>query len=149
MMRPERLRRCPPGQRGFTIIETVMSTALLGVLVLSALGGLLFGIAQARGGQNRAQAATWAEAEMSYLLLPPYASFSAQTYTLTQTTGYHSYGALPEPVIPAGFDHAVVTISAVAGVSAWQVTITLYQTPSITYTTLSTYVSSFTRCTGC
>ncbi|HEX9246663.1 MAG TPA: type II secretion system protein [bacterium] len=149
MMRPERLRRCPPGQRGFTIIETVMSTALLGVLVLSALGGLLFGITQARGGQNRAQAATWAEAEMSYLLLQGYAGLSAQTYTLTQTTGYHNFGNLAEPTLPAGIDHAVVAISAVTGVSVWQVTITLYQIPSTVYTTISTYVSNFTKCAGC
>src|SRR5437016_7523145 len=106
MMRPKRLRRFPPGQRGFTIIETVMSTALLGILVLSALGGLLFGMTQARGSQNRAQAATWAEAEMSYLLIQGYGGLSAQTYTLTQATGYHTFGSLAEPTIPAGFDHA-------------------------------------------
>ena len=149
MMRPERLRGVPRGQRGFTIIETVMSTALLGVLVLSALGGLLFGITQARGGQNRAQAATWAEAEMSYLLIQGYGGLSAQTYTLTQATGYHTFGSLTEPTIPAGFDHAAIAISAVAGVSVWQVIVTLYQTPSTVYTTLSTNVSNFTMCAGC
>src|SRR5205807_8186646 len=126
MMRPKRLRRLPPGQRGFTIIETVMSTALLGIVVLSALGGLLFGMTQARGSQNRAQAATWAEAEMSYLLIQGYGCLSAQTYTLTQATGYHTFGSLTEPTIPASFDHSVIGISAVTGVPVWQVTITVY-----------------------
>ena len=119
--------------------------------MLSALGGLLFGMSQARGGQNRAQAATWTEAEMSYLLLQGYSGLSAQTYTLTLSTGYHTFpgGTLAEPTIPTGFDHAVIAISAVTGVSVWQVTVTLYQTPSTAYTTLSTYVSNCTKCGGC
>jgi len=158
--------RSPRGQRGFTIIETVMSTALLGILVLSALGGLLFGIAQARGSQNRAAAATWMEAELSFLLLQngPCTStcnspLAVGSYTMTQSSTPRSWcgasggscpnGAVTEPALPAGFDHASITVAAVNVPGpfqvALQVTITLFQTPSTAFTTLSTYVSSFTK----
>ena len=163
--------RSPRGQRGFTIIETVMSTALLGILVLSALGGLLFGIAQARGSQNRAAAATWIEAELSFLLLQngPCTStcnspLAVGSYTMTQSSTPRSWcgasggscpnGAVTEPALPAGFDHASINVFAVTQTPppacpcpqvALQVTITLFQTPSTAFTTLSTYVSSFTK----
>ena len=161
--------RSPRGQRGFTIIETVMSTALLGILVLSALGGLLFGMVQARGSQNRAAAATWIEAELSFLLLQngPCTStcnspLAVGTYTMTQSSTPRTWcgasggscpnGAVTEPPLPFGFDHASITVVAVSTPSpcpcyqvALQVTITLFQTPSTAFTTLSTYVSSFTK----
>jgi len=157
--------RSPRGQRGFTIIETVMSTALLGILVLSALGGLLFGMVQARGSQNRAAAATWIEAELSFLLLQngPCTStcnspLAVGTYTMTQSSTPRTWcgasggscpnGAVTEPPLPFGFDHASITITSiqVSGTQvALQVVITLYQTPSTAFTTLSTYVSSFTK----
>ncbi len=146
-------RRSQFGQHGFTIIESVVSIALLGILVLSALGGLLFGMTQARGGQNRAAAATWAEAEMSFLLLQGYAGLSGTAWprTLTQTTGYTPYNALAEPTIPAGFDHAVINGQDVVAVTGKveQITITLYQTSTKVYTTFSTYVSNYTKCAGC
>ena len=57
-------------------------------------------------------------------------------------------GAVTEPPLPFGFDHASITITSiqVSGTQvALQVVITLYQTPSTAFTTLSTYVSSFTK----
>jgi type II secretory pathway pseudopilin PulG len=133
------------GGGGFTVIETVVATALLGILTIAVLGGLLFGMTQARGGQNRAASASWAQAELAYLLLEGYSNLSLTTRTLTQTTGYTTFGAIQEPQIPAGFDHAVVSVQAVSGVSVKQVTVTLYQDPSSAYTTLSTYVSNYTH----
>jgi len=132
-------------RQGFTIIETVVSTALLGILTLTVLGGLLFGLTQSHGSQNRAAAASWGQAELDYLLLEGYSGLSGSTRTLTQTAGYTTYGGISEPTIPAGFDHAVVSVQTVAGVSVKQVTLTLYQSPSSVYTTLSTYVSNYTH----
>ena len=146
MSRPFRITRPSlPGARGFTIIETVVSTALLGILTLTVLGGLLFGLTQAHGSQNRAASASWAQAELDYLQLEGYSNLSITTRTLTATTGYTSFGGISEPTIPAGFDHAVVNIQSVTGVSVKQVTLTLYQVPSSVYTTLSTYVSNYTH----
>ncbi len=136
-------------------MEAVVSMAVASILVLSALWGLLFGMSQARAGQNRAAAATWAEAEISYLALQGYGPLSTTTwpYTLTQTSGYHTFNnsgactanCIPEPTIPAGFDHAVINgQSAVTGY-VWQITITLYQTSTQVYTTFSTYVSSYSH----
>ncbi len=131
---------------GFTVIETVIATALLGILTLTVLAGLLFGMTQAHGGQSRAAAASWAQAELAFLSLEGYANLTVPTTrTLTKSGGYTTFGAISEPQIPAGFDHAVISIQAVAGVLVKQTTVTLYQDPSTVYTTLSTYVSNYTH----
>jgi len=144
-------RRSQPGQRGFTIIEVTVAMSVLGILAILALGGLMFGMSQARAGQNRAAAATWARAEGSYLQLQGYTALSTTVwpYTLTQTTGYHTFGNLSEPTIPAGLDHAVINGQTLSGVSVEQITITLYSTPTTVYTTFSTYLSNYTKCAGC
>lgn len=131
---------------GFTIIETVVATALLGILSLTVLGGLMFGMRQAHGGLNRAAASSWAQAEIAYLSLESYANLPASsTRTLTQTTGYTTFGAISEPSIPAGFDHAVISVQTLSGISVKQLTLTLYSAPASIYATLSTYVSNYTH----
>ncbi len=133
------------GVRGFTMIETIVSTALLGVVALTVLGGLLFGMTQAHGGLNRAGAAAWSQAELDFLRVQGYTNLATGTRTLTQTTGYTTYGSISEPTIPAGFDHAVITVTAVTGVSVKQAAVTLYQSPSSVYATLSIYVANYTQ----
>ncbi len=135
------LRRSVRGERGFALLESVLSIALLGILASSALGGLLFGITAARSSQARASAAAWEQMELDYLLLQGYSGLSVSTRTLTQARGYTTYGEYSEPQIPAGFDHAVVRVDAVAGMSVKQVTVTLYQSPSSPYSVFSTYIS--------
>ena len=128
---------------GFTLVETVVSVALAGILATTALGGLMFCITQTQTGRTRADAAAWAQAELDYLRLEGY-PFLTSTRTLTQTTGYTTFGDVTEPAIPAGFDHAIVAAQDVAGMPVRQVTIRLYQTPSsVPYTILSTYVANF------
>ncbi len=133
------------GARGFTMIETIVSTAILGIIALTVLGGLFFGMTQAHNGLNRAGAAAWAQAELDFLRVQGYTNLATGSRTLTQTTGYTTYGSIAEPTIPAGFDHAVITVSAVSGVSVKQATVTLYQTSSSVYATLSIYVASYTQ----
>jgi type II secretory pathway pseudopilin PulG len=135
-----------PGHGGFTIIETVVATALLGILTLTVLGGLMFGMTQAHGGLNRAAASSWAQAEIAYLSLEGYSNLPASsTWSLTQTTGYTTFGAISEPSIPAGLDHAVIGVQTLSGMSVKQLTLTLYSAPATIYTTLSTYVSNYTH----
>jgi prepilin-type N-terminal cleavage/methylation domain-containing protein len=131
--------------RGFTMIETIVSMALLGVVAITVLGGLLFGMTQTHGGLNRAAAAAWAQAELDYLRAEGYSNLATGTRTLTPTSGYTTYGSISEPTIPAGFDHAVVSISAVGGVAVKQATVTLYQSPSSAYATLSIYVANYSH----
>jgi type II secretory pathway pseudopilin PulG len=133
------------GERGFTIVEAVVSTALMGIIAMTVLGGLLFGLTQAHGGLNRAAAAAWAQAELDYLRVQGYANLTPTTRTLTQTSGYTTYGNVSEPQIPAGFDHVVITITTLTGLPVRQATITLYQAPSSVYATLAMYVSNYTH----
>lgn len=143
-MRTSALRKSAWGERGVALIESVVATFLLGVLVASALGGVLFGITGARSSQARAAAAAWEQSELDYLLLQGYSGLAVSTRTLTQSTGYTTYGDYAEPRIPTGFDHAVVDIEDDAGVPVKQVTVKLYQTTSSPYTVFSTYISDFT-----
>ncbi len=130
---------------GFTLIETIVSTALLGVIALTVLGGLLFGMTQAHSGVNRAAAAAWAQTEMDYIRVHAYQGLSTGSRMLTPTTGYTTYGNISEPQIPTGFDHATITIAVVNGLPVKQATVTLYQSPSSVYATLITYVADHTR----
>jgi prepilin-type N-terminal cleavage/methylation domain-containing protein len=134
------------GGPGFTLIETVVATALLGIIASTVLWALLFGMSQSHSSLNRSAATAWAQAELDFLRLQGYANLTVPTTrTLTATTGYTSFGNLSEPTIPAGLDHAVVSIQAVAGVSVDQLIVTLYQSPSSVYATYSTYLSNYTH----
>jgi type II secretory pathway pseudopilin PulG len=139
------MRQSRDGERGFTIVEAVVATALLGVIAMTVLGGLLFGMTQAHSGLNRAAAAAWAQTELDYLRLQGYAGLTPATRTLSPTGGYTTYGSIAEPHIPAGFDHAVITIQTLPGLPVKQGTVTLYQTASSVYATLAMYVSNFTH----
>jgi len=123
--------------------------ALLGLMVTTVLGGLLYGMTEARRGKVRAEAAAWVQAELDYLRVQGYAfladDVAAGTRTLTRSTGYTSYGDLTEPRIPAGFDRAVISAADVTGLPLRKLIVRLYETPSSPpYTILSTYVANFT-----
>ncbi|HLW61665.1 MAG TPA: hypothetical protein VKV57_17320 [bacterium] len=141
------MRRPRGGEGGFTIVEAVVATALLGVIAMTVLGGLLFGMTQAHSGLNRAAAAAWAQTELDYLRLQGYGGLGANppTWTLTPTSVPKTFANIAEPSIPAGFDHAVITIQTLPGLPVKQVTVTLYQTPSSVYATLAMYVSNYTH----
>lgn len=146
-------------QRGTTLIETIIATTVLAILSTVALGGVLFGISQTRTTFNRATAAAWVEAEFDFLHLVESSGLTGWTNavftepsstTLTQTTGYRTFGAIVEPTIPKYFDHAVVAVgcySPATNCPAYvvQVTVTLYTGPSTIFYVLSTYVSNATH----
>jgi hypothetical protein len=125
-----------------------VATALLGVVATSVLGGLLYGMTEARRGKVRTDAAAWVQAELDYLRLQGY-SFIPSVGTervLTKTTGYTSYGSLDEPRIPEGFDRARILAEDVPGLALRKLTVILYETSDAPpYTILSTYVSNFTH----
>ena len=143
-MNPTVRERSRRAERGVALLESVVSVFLLGVLVTSAFGGLMFGITGAHQGRARTAASAWQQAEFDYLLLQSYSGLAVSTRTLTRSTGYTIYGDYAEPSIPSGFDHAVVDVRDLIGVPVKQLTVTLYQTPSSPYATFSTYLSNFT-----
>jgi len=138
-------KRSSRSQWGFGLIDTVVALALAGVMASTVLGGLLFAITQARSGRARAESAAWAQAELDYLRLEGYSVLTVpSTRTLTQTSGYSTFGDATEPQIPAGFDHADIVAQDVSGMPVRKITIKLYSTPNSTpYTILSTYVANF------
>ncbi len=134
------------GEAGFTLIELVVAAAILAVMATTILGGLLYGLTEARRGKVRADAAAWVQAELDYLRVQGY-SFLGDglgTRTLTQSSGYTTYGELTEPRLPPGFDRAVIRAEDVLSPPVRKLTVTLYETPtSLPYTILSTYVANF------
>ena len=136
------------GTGGFTLIEVMVAATVLAVAVTTILGGLLYGMTEARRSKLRADAAAWVQAELDYLRVQGYSfladDVAAGTRTLTATGGYTTYGDLAEPPIPAGFDRAVIRAEDVGGLALRKLTVTLYETPtSPPYTILSTYVANF------
>jgi len=129
-------------------VELVVSATVLALMATTVLGGLLYGMTEARRGKLRAEAAAWVQAELDYLRVQGYSfladDVAAGTRTLTQSSGYTTYGDLAEPRIPAGFDRAVIRAEDVAAPPLRKLTVTLYETPeSPPYTILSTYVANF------
>jgi prepilin-type N-terminal cleavage/methylation domain-containing protein len=141
---PATLRR-RPDRHGFTLIETVVALSVLGILAVTALGGVLFGLAQAHRDLNRSAAAVWGQAELDYLRAAGYSALTPGTRTLTPTSGYSSYGNLAEPRIPAGFDHATVAVQTVGSLPLLQLTATLYDTATQVDSTYATDLSNFTH----
>ena len=126
--------------RRSTILGAITFAALQGIIALTVLAALLFGLTQARGGQDRAGAAAWAQAELDYLHAQGYSGLATGTRTLTQMRGRMTYRHISEPQIPPGFDHAVIDVRALPGVAEKQAIVTLYQAPSVIYATVSIYV---------
>ena len=146
--RRRRRARVLRGQAGFTLVELVVSATVLALMATTVLGGLLYGMTEARRGKLRAEAAAWVQAELDYLRVQGYSfladDVAAGTRTLTQSGGYTTYGDLAEPRIPAGFDRAVIRAEDVATPPLRKLTVTLYEAPdSPAYTILSTYVANF------
>src|SRR3989304_4869750 len=71
-----------------------------------AVGADAPGSSAARRGKWRAEAAAWVQAELDYLRVQGYSfladDVAAGTRTLTQSSGYTTYGDLAEPGLPAG-----------------------------------------------
>ena len=136
-------------EAGFTLVELLVSATVLALMATTVLGGLLYGMTEARRGKLRAAAAAWVQAELDYLRVQGYSfladDVAAGTRTLTQTNGYTTYGDLAEPRIPPGFDRAVIRAEDIAGLPVRKLVVTLYESASAPpYTILSTYVANFT-----
>lgn len=130
----------------------MVATVVLAMVVLTLMGGLLYGMKEARRGKDRAAAASWVQAELDYLRLRGYSfladDFANGTRTLYAGSGYTSYGNISEPVIPEGFDRAVLDMDNITDANgvlfARRLTIRLYETPeSSPYTIVQTYVTDF------
>lgn len=125
-----------------------MATVVLGMVAMTLLGGLLYGMKEAQRGKIRAAAASWVQAEIDYLRLGGYSFLPTDvvngTRTLYTSNGYTSYGNLQEPRIPEGFERAVLDIDDIAGIPVRKLTIRLYETStSNPYTIIQTYISDF------
>ncbi len=141
-------------QAGFTLIEVVVTLAILGIASTTVLGGLLSTMTQARRGYDRAQAVAWVQSELDFLRVQGYGI--ANTVTPRRipdpsdpandpTTGYlPDYGVLQEPRIPVGFYQAEIEVADVGTLPLKRLSVRLYQTAGAPpYTILVTYVARF------
>ncbi|MDR7523274.1 MAG: type II secretion system protein [Armatimonadota bacterium] len=139
---------------GFTLIEIVVTLAILGLVATGVMGGLLSAMAESRRGFDRAQAVAWVQSELDFLRIQGYGIAPTATPRRIPdpthpdndpATGYlPNYGDLEEPRIPPGFYQAEVEVSEVSGLPLKRLAVRLYQRPgSPPYTILVTYVSRF------
>jgi prepilin-type N-terminal cleavage/methylation domain-containing protein len=146
--------RCRKAAAGYTLIEVVITMAILGVVATSVLGGLLASLSQVRRGFDRAQAAAWVQSELDFLRVQGYGIPTTGTPrripdpsnpTNDPTTGYlPNYGDLQEPRIPPGFFQAEIEVTADGTLPLKHLTVRLYQTAGAQpYTILVTSVSQF------
>lgn len=123
-------------QRGFTLLEVIVAAALLSVIAAGVTGGLMFGLREATQGKYRGAAAGWLEAELDFFRLQGYAGLAddvtagPRVLTGQSDPDYTTYGALPEPTIPPGFDRAEVEVTDVANPTLRRITVKLYRTPT-------------------
>src|SRR3970040_1981183 len=93
------------GQAGVTLVELVVSATVLALMATTVLGGLLYGMTEARRRKLRAEAAAWVQAELDYLRVQGYSfladDVAAGTRTLTQTGGYTTSSELRAARLPA------------------------------------------------
>ncbi len=139
--------------QGFSLIEVVVSIAILGLIATTVMGGLLSSMTETRRGYNRAQAFAWVQSELDFLRVQGYGIATTTSRLIPDTsnpandptTGYlPNYGALAEPHVPDGFYQAEIAVTQVTGLPVKQLTVRLYQTQgSSAYTILVTYVSQF------
>jgi prepilin-type N-terminal cleavage/methylation domain-containing protein len=139
---------------GFTLVEVVVTAAILGVMATTVLGGLLATMAETRRGFNRAQAAAWVQSELDFLRLQGYGvAVTTLPRRIPDTTnpandpatGYlPDYGNIEEPRLPGGFFQAEIEVGTVSGLPLKRLTVRLYQASgSPPYTILSTFISQF------
>jgi prepilin-type N-terminal cleavage/methylation domain-containing protein len=139
---------------GFSLVEVVVSIAIVGVIATSVFGGIISSITQTRRAYDRAQAAAWVQSELDFLRIQGYgiATTAAPRHVPDPSdpmndpsTGYlPDYGALREPRIPEGFYRATIEVTPETGLPLKRLTLRLQQTPgSQPYTILVTYVSQF------
>ncbi len=140
--------------QGFTLIEVVVSIAILGLISTTVMGGLLSSMTETRKGYNRAQAFAWVQSELDFLRVQGYGIATTTSRLIPDTsnpandptTGYlpNYGGGLAEPRIPSGFYQAEIAVTQVTGLPAKEFTVRLYQAQgSPAYTILVTYVSNF------
>jgi len=101
------LRRLHADQRGSSLVETLVASALLGIALIGLVGSLSTFAIASRNAEDRSMAEALARAQVARIGAAPY-----------QADG--NYGAYAEP-LPSGFSRTL-TVRWWDGVSAWSTT---------------------------
>jgi prepilin-type N-terminal cleavage/methylation domain-containing protein len=109
------MSRCPRGDRGSTLLEVLIATALLGMITAALLGALGTVVIMSDTHRKQATAGTTAR------------DYAEAIQNTVATTGYVScagsaaYAPPPSLRVPPGFTASVVSVQYWSG-SAWQAT---------------------------
>lgn len=129
------IRRAQPAERGFTLLEVMVSMILLASIVVLLTQTFMAAISRADETGDHSLAAAWVQGYVDYLRNQGYSITGTWTESAASCTS-------PEPCLPSAFSSGSIQVSTTAFAGLKQLDITVYRVGVVSpFLAFTTYVS--------